>query len=437
MQSQQPPGYIPLILSQSSSVSESIQTICSRIGNQIVIPDYQRDANEWSHDEKSLFIESILNNITIPAFFIYGYSSNPQSYNLQEEVVDGQQRLRAIKDFYDNQLTLSLGKNLQYLPGQSFHYEGKNFSNLSPTLQQIFLNYRLQIVNLPTPLPLETRLEVFRRINKLNTPLTGQDLRLAYYKDSDSVFLIRLAGVYDYTFNSQQGTYGSPFTQRVLNSALSGNPSILSRIQNILQIKNTTLNSIWDINPNSKKEWQNYWLGKSSSRGQNPSLMFLWYLVCLDYNQVDIVLIQHLANLQIHAFNGSTETALDIYCAQLQYQDKNSSSQNIIFTFDKIVNLFDKFQSSFFEITQQCTGSLNAAKYKQVALLIAGFVHHNKSFQSVSQTGWNQISSFISSPRAAVPQITTNQQQYPEPKGKWDAQKQQFQVVRDVAGIIK
>jgi hypothetical protein len=40
------------------------------------------------------------------------------------------------------------------------------------------------------------RLEIFRRINQGGTPLSGQDIRLAYYGEkSPSLALIRLAGV--------------------------------------------------------------------------------------------------------------------------------------------------------------------------------------------------------------------------------------------------
>jgi hypothetical protein len=33
------------------------------------IPDYQRDADQWDKSTKSLLIESVINNLTIPAFF--------------------------------------------------------------------------------------------------------------------------------------------------------------------------------------------------------------------------------------------------------------------------------------------------------------------------------------------------------------------------------
>ena len=37
--------------------------------NELFIPDYQRDSEQWDYRKQSLFIESLLNNLTIPAFF--------------------------------------------------------------------------------------------------------------------------------------------------------------------------------------------------------------------------------------------------------------------------------------------------------------------------------------------------------------------------------
>jgi hypothetical protein len=33
------------------------------------IPDYQRDSDQWAEPTKSLLVESVINNLSIPAFF--------------------------------------------------------------------------------------------------------------------------------------------------------------------------------------------------------------------------------------------------------------------------------------------------------------------------------------------------------------------------------
>src|ERR1039458_3119627 len=62
-------------------------------------PEYQRRL-VWPQEKKSLFIESLLMNIPIPPVFLYESDLN------RYEVMDGQQRLNAILEFYENNLEL-------------------------------------------------------------------------------------------------------------------------------------------------------------------------------------------------------------------------------------------------------------------------------------------------------------------------------------------
>ena len=63
-------------------------------------PEYQRRL-VWDKRKKSRFIESLLMNVPIPPVFLY--EVNLSRY----EVMDGQQRLNAILEFYENTLTLT------------------------------------------------------------------------------------------------------------------------------------------------------------------------------------------------------------------------------------------------------------------------------------------------------------------------------------------
>ncbi len=142
---------------------------------RLQIPDYQRDNDQWDQRKESLFIESLLNNLTVPAFFFAQVEGSI-------EVVDGQQRLSTISKFANGDLRLSNDESVVYLTPQSVHYRGKVFSDLHPSLQAVFNDYPLTIIYLPTSLDLGTKLEIFRRINEGGTPLTAQDIRLAYYR---------------------------------------------------------------------------------------------------------------------------------------------------------------------------------------------------------------------------------------------------------------
>lgn len=63
-------------------------------------PDYQR-RERWDNKKKSRFIESLIMNIPTPPIFLY-----EEQFGCYE-VIDGQQRIGAIDDFYNNKLELT------------------------------------------------------------------------------------------------------------------------------------------------------------------------------------------------------------------------------------------------------------------------------------------------------------------------------------------
>ena len=111
-------------------------------------------------------------------------------------VIDGQQRLTTLYQFATNKLRLVDSEEAAYLSPQSVHYANKTLDELPVAYQQAFKKYRLAVIKLRNLG--DTRLEVFRRINQGGTPLSGQDIRLAYYgEDCAATAFIRIAGIYD------------------------------------------------------------------------------------------------------------------------------------------------------------------------------------------------------------------------------------------------
>jgi hypothetical protein len=281
---------LPLVNSKPSSESSNIETVFNRLQNKrIIIPDYQRDAGQWDSRKESLFIESILNNLTIPAFF---FADAPDG---KIEVVDGQQRLTTILKYARNEFELSTEEDVVYLSPQSLQYRGKRYVDLPLSLQAVFNDYPLTIINLPPKLDLSTKLEIFRRINEGGTPLTGQDIRLSYYSDSRSVFFLKLAGLHA----------ESSSAKRMLESG-----------------KLKELEDPWSTYPEAREIWRQWWEGKEMAKGQTPSEMFLWYLVMLHHEVLGDMLgdADSIKHLKL-SFRGTTEEALDFYCAQLRYTE--------------------------------------------------------------------------------------------------------------------
>ena len=63
-------SFSPLVQDKTKAQNESIKTIVGKLDDkEVYIPGYQRDSEQWDDRKQSLFIESLLNNLTIPAFF--------------------------------------------------------------------------------------------------------------------------------------------------------------------------------------------------------------------------------------------------------------------------------------------------------------------------------------------------------------------------------
>lgn len=127
-------------------------------------PQYQRRLR-WSNDRKSQLIESFLMNVPIPPIFL------SEERNGVYAVIDGKQRITAIKDFISDNLELT---GLQY-------YSSLNGSTISslPATERNFLARRipLRAVIILDQSPEEIRLETFRRLNTGGVSLNAQEIR--------------------------------------------------------------------------------------------------------------------------------------------------------------------------------------------------------------------------------------------------------------------
>lgn len=132
-------------------------------------PLYQREA-VWTLSQKQLFIDSLLIDIDIPKL----YFREKQSGQYEFEVVDGQQRLRAVFDFFDDQFPLA--DHTDYLEGHPA--AGLKFSELHTDLQMKLRETSLDVVTLNAAYTDEDIEETFLRLQN-GTPLNAAEKRRA------------------------------------------------------------------------------------------------------------------------------------------------------------------------------------------------------------------------------------------------------------------
>ncbi len=153
------------------STDLEIETIVSRIKNEDMDlqPDFQR-GEIWTLQKKQKLIDSILRGWKIPPIHVI---NNNQSI---DEILDGQQRLAAIRDFYDNIICID-GK---ILPENSelIQLDGMHYRDLPKKWQRKFRQYSIVIIRLTEYQP-EEPAELFYRLNQPTT-LTSAEQRNAY-----------------------------------------------------------------------------------------------------------------------------------------------------------------------------------------------------------------------------------------------------------------
>lgn len=157
--------------------------------NEISVPTFQRNF-VWTQNQSSRLIESFLVGLPVPAVFLYTVRAS-QDYL----VIDGQQRLRTVFDFFDGMFGDEVnGFRPQFdLKGlnESSEYVGKTFSTLERNDRKKLRNATLRafIVMQLEPNDDTSMFHIFERLNTGGTALANQEIRDCVYHGELSKFL--------------------------------------------------------------------------------------------------------------------------------------------------------------------------------------------------------------------------------------------------------
>jgi len=133
-------------------------------------PNFQR-GSVWTPAARSYLIDSLLRKLPIPKVYLRTKIDVVTKQTIRE-VVDGQQRLRAILDFADDKLTLTK---------RAGEFAGSKYSTLDSDLQETFLSYPIAVDQLLNSSDTDV-LEVFSRLNSYSVALNPAEKRHAKYQ---------------------------------------------------------------------------------------------------------------------------------------------------------------------------------------------------------------------------------------------------------------
>ncbi|MFP4449194.1 MAG: DUF262 domain-containing protein [Bacteroidales bacterium] len=399
----------PLVTSQVSSSSESISTILSNFNNEIVcIPEYQRDSDQWSDRKKSLFIDSILNNITVPSLIYANHTRKHEEFWVKRyEVVDGQQRISLLSDFKNNKFKMLPPHKLNYLSENSVHYANRTFDDLPLMFKRIFENYKISIIYLPEDMSKSVKLETFRRLNQQPYTLSAQDIRLSQYSYSKISNFLRVAGIFD---------------------TRTGGSLRMLKFAEQYGIEWPWKNYHEDI----QKAWFSWWQGKASNLGQKASEMILWYIIGIYHNNINDLLSNsnYMAKSLNMSFVDQIDNVADIMLAHLNYEE-NKDLKTVCSIDELQKDIFPKFVKWFKFFNDNFPATFNVQRSRLIGFIFAAL--YNYKPQSLQEKQLNLIDRFLSKPRETSSELGIS---YPESKGRWKTSKGLYNQIVSIHKII-
>lgn len=147
----------------------------------IINRNYQRGSDIWPTTARSYFIDTILHGFPFPKIYLY-QAFNATTKKPYKELVDGQQRITTIQDFYNNKFALS---------NTSKKFSGLRFRDLDDETQQAFISYQIEHSTILSATRAEL-LEMFRRMNAYTAPLKEAEKRHSTYQGEFKWFIAQI-----------------------------------------------------------------------------------------------------------------------------------------------------------------------------------------------------------------------------------------------------
>lgn len=148
----------------------------------VLQPKFQRRP-VWHRKARSFLVDTIVRRFPIPPIYIREILDSTRRKTVRE-VVDGQQRLRAVLDFLDGGLVV--------LPMHNADIGGKRFEDLTEAAKTRFLNYPFSVVVLVAADDADVY-KIFARINSYTLPLNAQEKLNAEFFGAFKQFVFKLA----------------------------------------------------------------------------------------------------------------------------------------------------------------------------------------------------------------------------------------------------
>lgn len=153
----------------TSASNRRLRVLLTAIGNGSLVPqpDFQRRL-VWTNKDKVEFIKTVLEGYPFPEIYIAAGHVDTKTGEGAEVLVDGQQRITTLYQYFKGSPDLRLPAGTQ------------SYSELSEPIQVAFLEYKVVVRDLGN-MPIEQIKQVFQRINSTSYGLNAMEIHNARY----------------------------------------------------------------------------------------------------------------------------------------------------------------------------------------------------------------------------------------------------------------
>ncbi|MFA4505871.1 DUF262 domain-containing protein [Xanthomonas perforans] len=141
-------------------------------------PDFQR-RQVWTNDDKIAFIRTVISGLPFPEIYVCAGTLDPETGEATEFLVDGQQRITTLHQYFTAYADLRLGELMPY-------------AELTRPEKEEFLEYEVVVRDLGKQ-PIEDIRKIFEVINSANYALNAIEIQNARYAGKFKQFCERIA----------------------------------------------------------------------------------------------------------------------------------------------------------------------------------------------------------------------------------------------------
>lgn len=156
-------------------------------GELSIQPKYQRRRTAWPVNAKTALMDTILNNFPLPPIYLRDYVDD--SGKRKKEIIDGQQRISTIVEFYRNEFSLS--KNIY---DEDFY--GCSFRDLPGEEQLMIEDFEVSFISIRGASDSDI-ISIFSRLNSFSLPLNSQEKLNSVYAGEIKTLIYELASEYN------------------------------------------------------------------------------------------------------------------------------------------------------------------------------------------------------------------------------------------------